>query len=140
MFPEFSLGNCINSQGVKSLGAALDYLIKEINPGEVLEFINRGELKEECRFYTNVTPKEFITLSKKTQFHECIEVIRSMMKYCDIEDWIGSTMKRVTLYTRRKAIINSLWELSRQFIKREDKFEELIATIGDVSYSDFEEV
>lgn len=53
---------------------------------------------------------------------------------------MSSTIGRITLYTRRKAMANSIWEISRQFIMSEDKFEELIDDMEKVRYTEFERV
>lgn len=52
----------------------------------MLEFINKGKIREDSRLYTNITPKEFSNIAKKTRFYECIDVVSDIMKYDDIEE------------------------------------------------------
>ena len=79
MFPEFSKGNCIRIEGVKSVGNVFSYLIKEISLSDLIGLIQGGNISDSV--YHNISTLELKTMGKGSNHFKDGKTLVDIVKY-----------------------------------------------------------
>lgn len=132
LFPEFSKGNCIRTEGVKSVKNTFNYLIKEMSLDDLIRLVSGKEVSDSV--YHNITTLELKTMRKGSNNFKDGKILVDIVKYKTIKEWGRSCVGNIGLYTRKKRIVFSLWELSRSYVPVVDGLRNLLSLELDYDF------